>query len=389
MAIQFHCPYCTAPIRVPDTAAGKKGTCPKCGEKLLVPRIAAPPAPPVEPTETVSAGAVRSDVETIPDFPAIEDTNVPGLPGESPAAAPGPPGEFPFAPVPSLGASSGAAPIARALKRRKKRGSGLLIPLMFGSVLVTAGVVIWYLQTRERPLEGTMAAVPLTAMGEVLPPKFIDPTIADVPKEATRFVLEEMSDDPMQLKSSLMEIEFRGNPLGLQVTVYEGPSTELFRVDPAARPELREHVAGRARELDAFRLKDLEAAATEFFTEMEKAQRGGESLEDPVRFRDRLGLNSLMGPLGYHIVAVVGSEAYRCVYEDPDGRLYFLLPTGTQEFHLRGRPLADGIAQLTCNYTVRVATPAPSTPKAEPKPAAEEPSSNSGAMENTAEMPAP
>ena len=37
MAIQFNCPYCTVTIQVPDNAAGKKGTCPQCGTKVLVP----------------------------------------------------------------------------------------------------------------------------------------------------------------------------------------------------------------------------------------------------------------------------------------------------------------------------------------------------------------
>ena len=40
MAIEFDCPYCTAAIRVNDTAAGKRGACPKCGTSLIVPRPA-------------------------------------------------------------------------------------------------------------------------------------------------------------------------------------------------------------------------------------------------------------------------------------------------------------------------------------------------------------
>lgn len=43
MAIEFQCPYCTATIRVPDAFAGKRGSCPKCATKVLVPAIAPPP----------------------------------------------------------------------------------------------------------------------------------------------------------------------------------------------------------------------------------------------------------------------------------------------------------------------------------------------------------
>jgi hypothetical protein len=35
--IRFACPACNASIKVPDTAAGKKGPCPKCGQRLYVP----------------------------------------------------------------------------------------------------------------------------------------------------------------------------------------------------------------------------------------------------------------------------------------------------------------------------------------------------------------
>lgn len=35
--IRFTCPVCNASLHVPDSAAGKKGPCPKCGQRLLVP----------------------------------------------------------------------------------------------------------------------------------------------------------------------------------------------------------------------------------------------------------------------------------------------------------------------------------------------------------------
>ena len=54
MAIEFDCPLCGSVIRVPDTASGKKGSCPACHAKLLVPTIEALQAgSPVEP-----AGAI-------------------------------------------------------------------------------------------------------------------------------------------------------------------------------------------------------------------------------------------------------------------------------------------------------------------------------------------
>ena len=38
MAIEFDCPHCTSSIRVGDSSAGKTGKCPRCKEKIRVPR---------------------------------------------------------------------------------------------------------------------------------------------------------------------------------------------------------------------------------------------------------------------------------------------------------------------------------------------------------------
>jgi hypothetical protein len=37
--IRFACPVCQRIFAVPDKAAGKKGTCPKCGQRVQVPRL--------------------------------------------------------------------------------------------------------------------------------------------------------------------------------------------------------------------------------------------------------------------------------------------------------------------------------------------------------------
>ncbi|MGB2987225.1 MAG: hypothetical protein WBE26_15250, partial [Phycisphaerae bacterium] len=37
MSIELHCPQCQKLIRAPDTAGGKHGKCPYCGEKVYIP----------------------------------------------------------------------------------------------------------------------------------------------------------------------------------------------------------------------------------------------------------------------------------------------------------------------------------------------------------------
>ena len=67
MAIQFNCPYCTAPIRVGDEAAGKVGKCPKCATKLRV------PAPVVERPEAAGTSSDVQETADVIEHPAPAD----------------------------------------------------------------------------------------------------------------------------------------------------------------------------------------------------------------------------------------------------------------------------------------------------------------------------
>ncbi len=77
MAIEFHCPYCTAVIRVPDSVAGRKGRCPKCDTLLIIPTVERPAQPaPVQPVSGKLAGETQSGLrradETVADQPAVK-----------------------------------------------------------------------------------------------------------------------------------------------------------------------------------------------------------------------------------------------------------------------------------------------------------------------------
>ena len=51
--LQFSCPYCTASVKVPDSASGKLGACPKCGTKIRIPSVPVPPVAPKAPQQTM------------------------------------------------------------------------------------------------------------------------------------------------------------------------------------------------------------------------------------------------------------------------------------------------------------------------------------------------
>src|SRR5689334_15150582 len=94
MAIQFQCPSCEATIRVPDEAAGKKGTCPRCNEKLLVPSV------------TRGAAASSSTASAAPPIRQPPPKPGPGLPQLDPledAADDPAPHSRTKSPAPSLG----------------------------------------------------------------------------------------------------------------------------------------------------------------------------------------------------------------------------------------------------------------------------------------------
>ena len=149
MAIEFDCPYCTAAIRVNDTAAGKRGACPKCGTSLIVPR----PAEVVTEVVESPAASAHPEPDVIPDV-------VPDM-------------------VPEFQSRPQASVSSRVRRRRHRRG-GLMFPLACGGLLLLAITVAWFLNDPTR-FQGSLVGE-LTASDagtEVLVPRSIDPDLAE------------------------------------------------------------------------------------------------------------------------------------------------------------------------------------------------------------------
>ena len=338
MAIEFHCPYCTSTIQVPDNSAGKKGTCPRCGTAILVPAVEVPTQPAIasEPPPDPSPVPL-SPVE--PQFAPPPADAEPRFPGPPPAA----PGEFPpFEPVAAATADQQPS-YARALKRRrKKRGMGLLVPII-GAVALVLTVV--YIITDSQP---QLTAVALDDFQP--PPGGVGRNdVANLQNEVVDYVLDELSENPARLISGLMETEFRGISQGIEVYVFEGKKTRFFRV--ATNKDFDAWVKDNAAKLERSREKEFQAAVKRFFIEYEENQG---DLPDLKGYRDSMGLGAMVGRVGFNMTAVVGKQAYRCVYEDNRQRLYFLLPRDTRQFELVGRKLNDGSTIFPGRYTVKV-----------------------------------
>ena len=379
MAIQFYCPYCTAAIRVPDTAAGKKGRCPKCETEVLVPRVKPPESRPasaggpasLSPVESLGpqpasaaakAGeqtatpgeALRDEPESAAPVPAIPGTLVQGTtptafpapltPPDATSAASQPAADVPFV-------TDRTHPVAARVRRRSRRSAARwLIPLICGAAL--AGVVIWLLQ-REQQLQGELPAE--VAAGFEIPPRVIPPELLEVDAELREAMLTALEDDPERVISpGVMAVEFRGSSRGLEVVLEPAPASEVIRVRVAADPHLVAFRKEHARELFAARRERLLSSARDFCRDWQRAADAGVPL-DASRYLVSLGLTASVKSLGFHVQAIARDKIYPCAFEDPDGSLYFVLPAGTSQFRLEGRKLSDGRTLFPGNYTVRIA----------------------------------
>jgi hypothetical protein len=354
MAIQFNCPSCAATLKVPDAAAGKKGTCPKCGTALLVPRIEPPPS-----QAAASAAQGRSDeaaASSAPSDPAFR---------EFPAAKPSPASEAedplaflahvePTAP----GTIPRESPTVRRLNRRRRGPWSLLIPLFFFAAFAGVGGWLYFREATPR-LEGTLQAVALDE--EQPPPGFITHLDADLPEDVFAQILKDLAAKPLPpVRSNLMEVEFKPGPKALEVYLRATPETQFFRVDLNRHPALRRFRNDRAKELGEPRREEFTAAAAQMLRDWQQS-----GSIDASRYRDTAGLNALLLPLSYHLQAVVDGNIYRAVAEDVDGRAYFLLPPGTMQFHVEGRKLKDGRVLFPGKYTVNVVPGEPAKAESE------------------------
>lgn len=327
--IEFHCPQCTLAIRVPGESAGKKVRCPQCQTKLRVPAVA-PPPPPVE----TFAAAPPKPAPVVDDHVVSSDTSVPNL-----------------APAINLGGAE-ATTISKAIRLRQKSNLGkLLVPMLCLSTLTAAGA--WFFWKGTPKLEGTLVAerIPDTE----LPPVIIDPTYLNLPRNKLRDLFETMAADPLRVKGELMRLEIRGGKMAIEIIPEVGTNTVFYRIDLKQNKFLWKYATAHRDEFDKPRQKELASSVPEFVQRVDQRRRGAATADSLFEFRNSVGVNSMVRGLGYQLQAEHRGEGHRCVYEDSDGRLYFLLPRNLTSFELSGRkPATKGDLQFPGHYEVTV-----------------------------------
>ena len=352
MAIQFNCPYCTVTIQVPDQAAGKKGTCPQCGTKVVVPMPRN--APPVEATPAPPAFVPPPPAPVFAPQPAMPYPGFPPAPGmpygfdpNQPQAVPqGYPGSAGFAPMPTF-MPTAAAPtqeepssVAKKYKQKLKRrgGPGLWGPLVAVAIII-AGPAFYFLKPGAKPelLSGKLTGTRL-AKGKLEPALVHREWIDGIDEETLANVLKQMEKRTVKFRSSneLINMVFQGAPEGIKVIATAGPSAELIAVDLSSHKALDQWHQKHAAKLSDQCQKNVASAGKKFVQEWARAEAARDTNHSFGHFHDELGLAALTMGLGAEVVAIVGKTMHGCVAEQ-QGLLYFLLPAGTDRFELQGR----------------------------------------------------
>lgn len=371
-------------IRVPDASAGKKGTCPRCSEKLIVPDIPAPahsssPEPEEVPafTPRISVSGERN-VSSLPELgsgssmgglPALGGNSAPAsrslpdspklsLPGLTPqpgGSLPGLPGldSKPGAPViglaPLAEPSSLGAELSRKRRMKKSSASSWMIPMACVVVLLAViGFLVWNSQPK---LEGQLVAHSVKNL-EVRP-GLISGDLSGMSKEDLGGVLRRLRAQPAHWSSSASRTTLAGTDDGVEVTVKNGSATHFVAVNPGQNKAFLDFITKNSERLDAARRATIAKHAPKLFAAWKLQFDKDARFEDQKTHRDQVAWPSLVTGIGYHMEAVVRDTAYSCVYEDGDGQLYFLLPNATRSFVVQGKRVPGG-SSITAKFQVKI-----------------------------------
>jgi hypothetical protein len=380
MAIEFHCPYCTAVIRVPDAFAGKSGSCPKCATRLLVPAVS-PSAEPPLPNPT-------GQTTTAP----VAETDAP-LPEQSPSATSGSVGEAGLADIPVLN-TGGRPSVTRSLRKKQRRRKSqrvfaVAIPvvcfLLFFGVL---GIVFF---ATEPELAGTLTG---TNAGKFeIPSATVSLADLGLTEQERAQAQEAFENAPEAFLSTQMTCRIRLDASDLTTDITIGEGFALFVVNPAVNQHLAKWIRTHRIEINRKRLQQLAENGANLCRDKVAKAAGSQVVFDAQRYRDDFGLNAHVSAFGYVVEATTEQQRARCVHEDVNGTLYFVLPENTTQYTLAGRKIDGRTTLFPGEYSVSVAAgatpPMTTTDIASENDTEKETSELDATMEESEEMATP
>lgn len=417
MSIQFECASCSAAVQVPDNAAGKSGKCPKCGARIRVPptsTLAAPPAPPSEaapPSDRRSAsranaapaaapaeaprpvrreaaaaepGAPESFFAKFGGGTAADEASGSGRKRRSESSAPAP-SPFsvaeaeprvaqpvrPIEPVdpfnpPTDGADAdiqffddepeeyqGSPAMAQYRNRQPLPTWVYALPVL--AIVIVAGAVAGYMKLNEKHYVGELD-------GERIEPKKpISVTVswqeAGATEDQVKFVRQVLDKTSIPLASNLMVVSFLSDVRGIIVEVKDGYDTDIVRIDPHKVPIVSAWLSQNAERLQITRSTTIGRAANDFVSRVSTAVQNQSGIRDMAEFRDRLGVPALNRTLGHWVEAVVDGKIFPCIYEDPQGVLYFAVPSNARMFEIQEKTEKMGGRVLPPSFRLTVKVP--------------------------------
>ena len=367
MAIEFNCPYCTAPIRVPDTYSGKKGSCPKCATKLLVPDVGPQAAPPqAAPPQVAPPQAAPPQAAPPQAAPPQAAPPQAAPPQAAPAqAAPHQVGAFNFGeeatptePPPKFAEPPPTTNVSKRLKKKQRRGKSqqmftMGIPLVLFAIFLT---VIGILTLAEKPdLTGELAGA--TFAVQDIPIATVAASECGLRGAAVTKVIDGFSSAPETLSGTWNRCVISAEKKSLTVTVRAVSGAGWFTVNPQENAVLSKWIRDHRVETNRQRIKLISETGTELCAMKLERLNGASPRIPATRIRDNFALAAHVQSFGFAVEAVVGSRATMCAHEDVKGTLYFALPEDTTEFTLRGRSLEQGGPRLfPGEYIVKLTT---------------------------------
>lgn len=349
MAIEFHCPYCTAVIRVPDSSAGQKGRCPKCDTLLIIPTVERP-VPVLPAAETLSG--LRRPGETVSDQPAVSGADGNAVPWSVP-------------PEPNSADKGSVGGRDKRRKRKPRRGRVWLIGLPVIMFLIIFGIMASFMMNRLPELRGTVTGYVLE--DPQLPPHTLGWSATALSEEQTEQLRALLEENPEKLVSERMTCSLSGREDGLGIELSASETSSWYRVKLPEQTALGLWLKKNQVTVNQMRAQELQSTLAEYCQQKLGSTSGRGIPFDAAAVRDAVGLNGRLSTLGFLVEAVAQGRAVRCASEDDSGNLYFALPKGLTSFQIRGRTFKGDARHFPGEYQVTVDPKPIPAPPADPE----------------------
>jgi hypothetical protein len=315
--------------------AGNKHQCSVCGAKVQVPALppqstaGSVPAPPLSPVSVRAPQPTLVEPEPVPvPLPAAEQESFEAPLASSTAMALShePPEEPP------------GAPEVRSRRQARRPGRNYLnwmFPVACLGLLTAIGSIL--LRKPPDKFEGRITGERLT--DSELGPFRIEGKRLGRSKAELEPVIDSLESSPLRAKTASLTVDFKGVDGRLEISMRTTDRAELYRVDPNKDKRIAGFIDDQKRKYRAAVNETLDEAVPKFLRAVEGRTDRDRDVHGLAEFRDSVALAAAMRGtgFGYFVQAAVGKQAYPCVMEDTEGRLFFALPAGTEEFDLVGR----------------------------------------------------